>query len=62
LNFFNLIILEEIIEELENKLNGVKINTELFSGENLDDLDGLDDENLDEEANEDGIEEESKNN
>lgn len=62
MNFFNLIILEEIIEELENKLNGVKINTELFSGENLDDLDGLDDENLDEEANEDGIEEESKNN
>lgn len=42
-------IVEEIIEELENKLNGVKIDTDLFSGENLDDLDALDDENIEEE-------------
>lgn len=57
-------ILEEIIEDLENQLNGVKINTELFSGDNLDDLDDVDDENIDygdEEENND-IEEESKAN
>jgi hypothetical protein len=51
---------------LENKLNGIKINTELFSGENLDDLDDLDvlnDENFDvDDIDEDGIEEESKKN
>ena len=56
---------------MENKLNGVKINTDLFSGDNLDDLDALDDEldgldceNLEgEEDNKDeGIEEESKQN
>jgi len=34
----------------------------LFSGENLDDLDGLDEENLGDDINEDGIEEESKDN
>lgn len=58
--YFNL---EEIIEDLENQLNGVKINTELFSGENLDDLDDVDDENIDygDEENND-IEEESKAN
>jgi len=37
---------------LESKLNGVKINTDLFSGDNLDDLDYLDED--------EGIEEESK--
>lgn len=49
---------------MENKLNGVKINTDLFSNENLDDLDGLDDENLDdiEDNKNEGIEEESKEN
>lgn len=52
---------------MENKLNGVKINTDLFSGENLDDLDGLDEDNLagdnDEDlVHEDGIEEEVKEN
>lgn len=56
--------LEQIVEELQNKLNGVEINTDLFAGEeNLDDLDNLDeveddDNNNKEEDN--GIEEEEK--
>lgn len=44
-------------------MNGVEINTELFSGENLDDLDNLDDEIINEEENNDEeIEEEAKDN
>merc|ERR1712032_1074109 len=49
-------------EEEMNKLNGVEINTDLFAGENLDDLDNLDDIDLNDDEEDNGIQEEEKDN
>jgi hypothetical protein len=35
---------QQMIEEIENDLKGIKINAELFQEENLDDLDGIEDD------------------
>jgi len=56
---------KEIMDELDNDIKGIKINAELFQGEeNLDDLDNIDEENTKEEEQEQGeenmIEEEEK--
>ena len=60
MNLITFFQLEQILEELENKLNGVEINTDLFADENLDDLDNLDDIEEDDNEENNQIEEEEK--